>query len=127
MHSDLKCKNIFCEYNHAEGRYKAYLGDFELSCFEFQDYHGGTKGYEAPEIEGEGYTVETDIYALGKTLLELFCKIQIPFVKINFNNFPEYAKENDFGSKKLYRLVRRSIRRKPEERPSLDDFLECFC
>lgn len=125
MHSDLKCENIFCEYDYSKKRYKAYLGDFELSCFEFNKYQGGTEGYEAPEIENDGYTVETDIYALGKTLLELFCKTQM-IEKINFNNFPEYAKENNFGNKNLYRLVRRSIRKNPFERPSLEDFIRCL-
>lgn len=126
MHSDLKCENIFCEYDYSQRRYKAYLGDFELSCIEFNSYQGGTEGYEAPEIENEGHTVETDIYALGKTLLELFCKTKIYNKNINFNNFPEYAKEYNFGNQNLYKLVRRSIRKNPFERPSLEAFVRCL-
>ena len=40
----------------------------------------------------EGISFQTDIYALGKTLIELFAKIPQKNIKlINYNNYPLYV------------------------------------
>jgi len=76
MHRDINPKNIF--YDPDTGTYK--LGDFDSSKLT-KDLRAttvcGTPGYIDPqsyiaEAEGRDYTVLHDLYAYGKTILELF-------------------------------------------------------
>ena len=131
VHSDLKCDNILYEYDKNEERYKAYITDFGLSNFEGEIIEGGTKIF-APKNE-ELLSVENDIYSLGKTFIELFYikdnseKEYKILSKLNYNNFPDYISIEDFGYYEgMFKLVRKCLRKKKEERPKLSDFIDYF-
>ena len=77
LHSDLKPSNVLVD---EAGR--PVLLDFGLSSLTARS-HGGTQrrvamsfGYTAPEVAAEGYSVASDIYALGVMLCGLLCGAQ---------------------------------------------------
>ena len=141
VHSDIKASNILCEESYKDNKkyINACISDFggaqkkgsTLSCLTF--------GYVPPETLTSGIlSYETDIFALGKLLLELFTKkSQSDVAKINYDNFSIYANINDFSNNyqdknfttsysvknELYNFVRNCLNPSPEKRPSLNDFI----
>lgn len=72
LHRDLKPANILID-----GQGRAHLADFGLASVADQDRHAleiaGTPGYMAPEqLQGREATKQTDVYALGLLLYEMF-------------------------------------------------------
>ena len=72
LHRDLKPSNVMID-----GRGRARITDFGLAVATEEDKGGlevsGTPAYMAPEqLEGKGASVQSDLYALGLVLYELF-------------------------------------------------------
>lgn len=140
VHSDLKCSNILCEQEYINGipYIKAVISDFGATRKKGRSCVAYTEGYNAPEMLKEGISFQTDIYALGKTLIELFAKIPQKNIKlINYNNYPLYVFKHHFLNdyvisssfqinekqypiiNNFYRLVRNCLYTDPNKRPSL--------
>jgi predicted Ser/Thr protein kinase len=70
LHRDLKPSNIMLD-----GRGEVLVMDFGLAglAHEIEDVHSGTPAYMAPEqLAGKEVTAQSDVYALGLVLYELF-------------------------------------------------------
>jgi protein kinase-like protein len=72
LHRDLKPSNVMID-EHGNAR----ITDFGLAGlaeeFHEDEHHAGTPAYMSPEqLEGQKFTVKSDIYALGLVLYELF-------------------------------------------------------
>src|SRR4051794_1578038 len=72
LHRDLKPQNVMID-----GRGRVRLTDFGLAgaagSFRGTEIRDGTPAYQAPEqLAGEGGTVQSDLYALGLVLYEMF-------------------------------------------------------
>src|SRR4051794_4135134 len=72
LHRDLKPQNVMID-----GRGRVRLTDFGLAgaagSFRDAEIREGTPAYQAPEqLAGEGVTVQSDLYALGLVLYEMF-------------------------------------------------------
>ncbi|PHJ17028.1 rhoptry kinase family protein rop35 [Cystoisospora suis] len=106
LHRDIKASNYFVGFDG-----HAMLADFEgVGVLQQRALIVGTKGYIAPEINhSRDHTVETDIYALGKTfrrLVRYMRGIKIPRLR------------------ELTDLIKRMIHSKPEDRPSLTEVMK---
>jgi serine/threonine-protein kinase len=68
LHRDLKPSNVMLD-----GRGKARITDFGLAAIRGDEGAGGTPAYMAPEqLRGRPATVQSDLYALGLVLYEMF-------------------------------------------------------
>src|SRR5262245_14554124 len=70
LHRDLKPANVMID-----GRGHVRLTDFGLAALagQAEDVRSGTPAYQAPEVlDGREVTVQSDLYALGLVLYELF-------------------------------------------------------
>ena len=83
IHGDLKCANIFLANKYIPGDTKNIrikIGDFGLSEIGGNLVHGGTPGFMAPEVPKYGGSFESDIYSIGKVMLEIMT--QLPLIMI---------------------------------------------
>ena len=74
IHGDLKCENIFLVNKYIPGDTKNIrikIGDFGLSEIGGGLVYGGTPGFMAPEVLTNGGSFESDIYSIGKVMLEI--------------------------------------------------------
>ena len=74
------------------------IGDFGLSEIGGDLVYGGTKGFAAPESFETGGSFESDIYSIGKVMLEIITGYPMEFIeqlileiyfllKINYQNY----------------------------------------
>lgn len=133
IHGDLKCSNLFLKNNYKKDENKenqVKIGDFGLSQIKGELVKGGTPGFIAPEIqEGKGGSFESDIYSLGKVMLEILtCWDMRKVQMINENNFninhkyfPKFLGDTDF-----YLCVKKCLSSCPENRPKIKDLIQIF-
>ena len=127
IHRDIKPANIFMN-----GLNQIKLGDFGISknlkTYGFASSFVGSTYYMAPEIvDGENYSFEADIWALGVTFYELM-NLKKPFRA----NYPaiyleiktkEVAEINNIYSKDFKDLIYQMLNKEPNKRPKADDIL----
>lgn len=122
VHSDIKCENIFYEKDYFKQRYVAYIADFGAS----NDINGDIEEYTRQfKPNDKTLTEKFDIFSLGKTIVEFFCNLKdCDFNILDYSKFPLFIKLSDFDNyEAFYNLVRRSLRRNPEERPSVNEYI----
>ena len=127
IHRDIKPANIFMNSLN-----QIKLGDFGISknlkTYGFASSFVGSTYYMAPEIvDGENYSFEADIWALGVTFYELM-NLKKPFRA----NYPaiyleiktkEVEEINNIYSKEFKDLIYQMLNKEPNKRPKADDIL----
>ena len=127
IHRDIKPANIFMNNLN-----QIKLGDFGISknlkTYGFASSFVGSTYYLAPEIvDGENYSFEADIWALGVTFYELM-NLKKPFRA----NYPaiyleiktkEVEEINNIYSKEFKDLIYQMLNKEPNKRPKADDIL----
>ena len=127
IHRDIKPANIFMN-----GLNQIKLGDFGISknlkTYGFASSFVGSTYYMAPEIvDGENYSFEADIWALGVTFYELM-NLRKPFRA----NYPaiyleiktkEVEEINNIYSKEFKDLIYQMLNKEPNKRPKANDIL----
>ena len=91
--------------------------------------HGGTPGFMAPEVPKEGGSYKSDIYSVGKVMIEIMtCRSMEEVYKINYNSlidstslFPEFDYKDKFIS-----IVRECIQIDPNERPNINELYKKY-
>jgi len=132
IHGDLKCDNIFLVRKYIPGdvkNIKIKIGDFGLSEFGGSLVHGGTPGFMAPEVPRVGGSFESDIYSIGKVMLEIMTELPVPLLaSINSNNLhtiqnkmPQFFYVNEFNN-----IVRPCLSEEPKMRPKAGEVCEQF-
>ncbi len=86
LHSDLKPSNMLVDN---DGR--PVLVDFGLSSLTARSHSGNrriaiSQGYTAPEVPVSGYSVASDVYALGVVLHGLLCGSELPQAQARFDS-----------------------------------------
>jgi serine/threonine protein kinase len=85
IHGDLKCANIFLVNKYTPGDYKNIkikIGDFGLSEIGGDLVFGGTPGFMAPEVPLIGGSFDSDIYSIGKVMLEIMTQLPIQMIQV---------------------------------------------
>ena len=127
IHRDIKPANIFMNSLN-----QIKLGDFGISknlkTYGFASSFVGSTYYMAPEIvDGENYSFEADIWALGVTFYELM-NLKKPFRA----NYPaiyleiktkEVEEINNIYSKEFKDLIYQMLNKEPNKRPKANDIL----
>ena len=127
IHRDIKPANIFMNSLN-----QIKLGDFGISknlkTYGFASSFVGSTYYMAPEIvDGENYSFEADIWALGVTFYELM-NLRKPFRA----NYPaiyleiktkEVEEINNIYSKEFKDLIYQMLNKEPNKRPKANDIL----
>ena len=127
IHRDIKPANIFMNNLN-----QIKLGDFGISknlkTYGFASSFVGSTYYMAPEIvDGENYSFEADIWALGVTFYELM-NLKKPFRA----NYPaiyleiktkEVEEINNIYSKEFKDLIYQMLNKEPNKRPKANDIL----
>ena len=124
IHGDLKCSNIFLANKYIPGKrdkIKVKIGDFGLSEIGGNLIYGGTPGFYAPEIQTVGGSFESDIYSIGKVMLEIMTQLPISrIVEIDIGNInilknylPKFLNISEF-----YDLVIPCLYINPKKRPT---------
>ena len=132
IHGDLKCKNIFLANKYVPGNYsniKIKIGDFGLSEVGGKLIVGGTPGFAAPESFRTGGSFESDIYSVGKIMLEIMtqlpvetiCAINISNINLIKNRLPKFL-----NATTIYNLVFPCLNIDPKKRPTADKLYALF-
>ena len=85
IHGDLKCANIFLCKEYVPGDYKNIkikIGDFGLSEIGGDLVFGGTLGFMAPEVPKIGGSFDSDIYSVGKVMLEIMTQLPVQMIQV---------------------------------------------
>ena len=132
IHGDLKCANIFLVNRYIPGEYKNIrikIGDFGLSEIGGNLVYGGTPGFMAPEVPLKGGSFESDIYSIGKVMLEIMTQLPVEMIaKININNIfdlknklPKFLNISEF-----YNVVIPCLSVNPKYRPKAAQLCKDF-
>ena len=123
IHGDLKCANIFLVNKYIPGNYgniKVKIGDFGLSEIGGNLVLGGTPGFVAPEVFKSGGSFSSDIYSIGKVMLEIMTQLPLQVISaIHINNIhliKQYL-PNILNGNLYYSLVRPCLEFDPKKRP----------
>ena len=126
IHGDLKCANIFLANKYVPGdttSIKIKIGDFGVSEVGGNLVHSGTPGFVAPEVFKYGGSFESDIYSIGKVMLEIMTQLPVGIIsQINTYNInsikdrlPKFLNVSDF-----YNLVIPCLNLDPKKRPTAE-------
>ena len=132
IHGDLKCANIFLVNKYVRGdanNIRIKIGDFGLSEIGGNLVHGGTPGFMAPEVPKFGGSFESDIYSVGKVMLEIMTELPVHIIAaINIQSLntikhklPKFLNVSEF-----YNLVIPCLKENPKERPKAGKIFEVF-
>ena len=132
IHGDLKCQNIFLAKKYIPGKtsdIKIKIGDFGLSELGGDLVYGGTEGFAAPEAFETGGSFESDIYSIGKVMLEIMTQYPVELIlPINNKNLsriknklPKLLNITDF-----YDLVTPCLEVDPKKRPTAGKLLATY-
>ena len=133
IHGDLKCSNLFLKKPYKKNQNKenqVKIGDFGLSAISGELVKGGTPGFLAPEIQqGRGGSFESDIYSLGKVMLEILTCWNMQKVQtINEYNFTQYQMyfPKFLGDVNFYSCVKKCLSSDPNDRPKIQQIIFVF-
>ena len=132
IHGDLKCQNIFLANKYIPGNTDDIvikIGDFGLSEIGGDLVLGGTKGFAAPEAFMTGGSFESDIYSIGKVMLEIMTGYPVKVIaQINKSNLsriknklPKFLNGSEF-----YDLVTPCLNEDPKKRPNSKELLTLY-
>ena len=132
IHGDLKCQNIFLANKYIPGKTDDIvikIGDFGLSEIGGDLVLGGTKGFAAPEAFMTGGSFESDIYSIGKVMLEIMTGYPVKVIaQINKSNLsriknklPKFLNVSEF-----YDLVTPCLNEDPKKRPNSKELLTLY-
>ena len=132
IHGDLKCANIFLANKYIPGDVKSIkikIGDFGISEVGGNLVHRGTPGFVAPEVFRVGGSFESDIYSIGKVMLEIMTQLpvetiaQINTYNINslVNRLPKFLNVSHF-----YKTVIPCLNLDPKQRPTADKLYNLY-
>ena len=122
IHGDLKAMNIFLSNKYERNKMHSNivkLGDFGLS--DQNVIKGGTRGFMAPEIFKTGGSFASDIYSIGKVMLEVITCLPMRTIgDINSNNISNYSKyiPNFSGSNTFVSIIKQCLIEDPNRRPT---------
>ena len=97
IHGDLKCKNIFLAKKYIPGKISSIeikIGDFGLSEIGGNLIFGGTEGFVAPDVSKTGGSFESDIYSIGKVILEIMTGYDVELLQKFINQIYLLLKRN---------------------------------
>ena len=103
------------------------LGDFGLS--DQDTILGGTPGFMAPEIRTTEGSFASDVYSIGKVMLEIItCLPSYVIYEINYNNLSNYSKFIPLysGSSEFTSLVKQCLNTNPSNRPTASQLNKNF-
>ena len=132
IHGDLKYQNIFLAKKYIPGQaenIKIKIGDFGLSEIGGDLVYGGTRGFAAPETFKTGGSFESDIYSIGKVMLEIMTGLPVEFIAtINIRNLniiknklPKFLNITQF-----YSIVIPCLSENPKNRPSAAKLIQTY-
>ena len=132
IHGDLKCQNIFLVKKYIPGDFKNIkikIGDFGLSEVGGKLVFGGTEGFQAPETRYTGGSFASDIYSIGKVMLEIMT--ELPVYKIAELNIERLSTIKDTLPKLLdvsnfYSVVIPCLNIDPKKRPTAKQLFDIF-
>jgi serine/threonine protein kinase len=132
IHGDLKCKNIFLANKYVPGNYsniKIKIGDFGLSEVGGKLIIGGTPGFAAPESFRTGGSFESDIYSVGKIMLEIMTQLPVETISaINISNINSIKNRlpKFLNVTTIYNIVIPCLYTDPKKRPTADKLYALF-
>jgi len=132
IHGDLKCKNIFLANKYVPGDYqniKIKIGDFVLSEVGGKLIRGGTPGFAEPEPFITGGSFESDIYSVGKILLEIMTQLPVETISafsISNINLIKDRLPKFLNATTIYNLVIPCLYIAPKKRPTSDKLYALF-
>lgn len=132
IHGDLKCANIFLAKKYIPGDRKNIrikIGDFGLSEIGGNLIHGGTPGFIAPEVKTFGGSFESDIYSIGKVMLEIMTQLPVPIIAAinieSLNTLKEHLPKI-LNVSEFYNIVIPCLAVNPKKRPDANLLFEGF-
>jgi len=132
IHGDLKCANIFLVNKYIPGDYKNIkikIGDFGLSEIGGDLVFGGTPGFMAPEVPLIGGSFDSDIYSVGKVMLEIMTQLPLPMIQV-INSSNIFSLKNKLPKfmdiTQFYDIVITCLNVDYKKRPSADELFNFF-
>ena len=132
IHGDLKCANIFLANKYIPGDYKNIkikIGDFGLSEIGGDLVFGGTPGFMAPEVPLIGGSFDSDIYSVGKVMLEIMTQLPVQMIQV-INSSNIYSLKNKLPKfmdiTQFYDIVISCLNIDYKKRPSADEVCKLF-
>ena len=132
IHGDLKCANIFLVNKYIPRDYKNIIikiGDFGLSEIGGDLVYGGTPGFMAPEVPLIGGSFDSDIYSVGKVMLEIMTQLPVQMIQ-TINGLNIYSLKNKLPKfmdiTQFYDIVISCLNIDYKKRPTADEVFKLF-